>query len=185
MPAFSAKAKRKALLAKADTQGTKGSMLDAFVTPPPAKSDAEQDSAPKAATADQPAQTPAKTELTKVCASLLSMTGVFMVMCTLRSFTQSCIYKSCLSYLQEESEGFEDWEAAAEGMATPSAAVAAERSAAARAAVVDASDCKCVLFLSLAHPPHVPRHVHITLALTSSVREASQISTSTMHESSQ
>ena len=44
--------------------------------------------------------------------------------------------------VQEEADGFEDWEAAAEGMATPSAALAAERSAAARASVDDSSGRK-------------------------------------------
>ena len=49
--------------------------------------------------------------------------------------------------MQDEPE--DDWEVAAEGMATPSAAVAAERGAAARAAVADAGQ-KCVpVFLLL------------------------------------
>ncbi len=69
--AVNAKAKRKAFLAKADTEGTKGSMLDAFVTPPPPKPDSDQDAVLKIATSDKAAQAPAKAEATKVCALAL------------------------------------------------------------------------------------------------------------------
>lgn len=105
--AFSAKAKRKAALAKADTEGTKGSMLDAFVKTPPPKPDSDQEAVPKIATAGQTsAQSAAKADASKVCGhhlvlEPLRMTGslfrLFKAL-TLRRFSAGCA-SSCMQSL--------------------------------------------------------------------------------------
>jgi hypothetical protein len=52
----SAKAKRKAVLAKANAEGAKGTILDAFVTPPPTQPEAPRDTGPKAVPSQPPAE---------------------------------------------------------------------------------------------------------------------------------
>lgn len=54
----SAKAKRKALLAKANAEGAKGDILDAFVTPSPAQPEVVKEPAPEASPSEPPADQP-------------------------------------------------------------------------------------------------------------------------------